>query len=115
MPICGTRGSVYPWVRPQSNNFGNKPYVCLSETERVRKQGGVLQLIGTQEGIDPGLWAGCQGSMAAIMHSGSTVDLSSGGCRVTSVQPPTDFPQIDQPLPCMCWLGLISALTDMWD
>lgn len=113
MPICSMRGSAYPLVRSQSNNFGNKPYVCLSEMERVRERGDVLELVGTQEGIDPGLWAGCQGSMAAIMHSGSTVDLSSGGCRVTSVQPPADFPQINRPLPSMCWLGLFSVLTAM--
>lgn len=115
MLICRTRSSVYPLVRPQSNNFGNNTYVCLSVIERVRKQGDVLQLVGTQEGIDPGLQAGCQGSMAAIMHSGSTVDLSSGGCRVTSVQPPADFPQINRPFPSMCWLGLLSVLTGMWD
>lgn len=95
MPICRTRGSAYPLVRPQFKNFGNKPNVCLSEIERVRKQGDVVELVGTREGIDPGLQAGCQGSMAAITHSGSTVDLSSGGCRVTSVQPPADFPQIN--------------------
>lgn len=80
VPICRTRGNAYSLVRPQSSNFGNKPCVCLSEMERVRKQGDVLELVGTQEGIDPGLQAGCQGSMAAIMHSGSTVDLSSGSC-----------------------------------
>lgn len=95
MPICRTRGSAYPLVRPQSKNFGNKPNVWLSEMERVRKRGDMVELVGTREGIDCGLWAGCQGSMAAITHSGSTVDLCSGGCRVTSVQPPANFPQIN--------------------
>lgn len=70
MPICRTRSSAYFLLRPQSCSFGNKPHVCLSEMERVRKWDEVVEFVGTREGIDSGLWAGCQGSMAAITAFG---------------------------------------------
>lgn len=70
VPICRTRSSVYLLWTPWSYSFGNKPHVCLSEMERVRKWDEVVELVGTREGIDSGLQAGCQGSMAAITTFG---------------------------------------------
>lgn len=75
MPICVTRSSTYPLLRPQCFSFGNKPHICLSEMEGVKKWVEVVELVGTREGIDSGLRAGCQGGMAAITafreHCGS--------------------------------------------
>ncbi|NWY31027.1 TJAP1 protein, partial [Pheucticus melanocephalus] len=93
--------------REELEKFKDKFRRYDKENERIGRSTG--------EGIDPGLRAGCQGSMAAIMHSGSTVNLSSGGCTVTSVQPPADFPQINRPLPSMCWLGHFSLPYELQD
>lgn len=67
-------------LRPWSCSFGNKPHVCLSGMERVRKWDEVVRLAGSGEGIDSGLWAGCQAAWLQLLYLGSTTDPSTEGC-----------------------------------